>query len=202
MRRIMPIYLVVNTSVSMAARLPEVEHLMTALGDELLYSPVLGDRVRFCLVTFSDTARCALPLADLTEGFEPPRFAVGRETRFAPVFDLLAKLIASDTATHVALGIAFYRPLVVVLTDGVPLDRGWNRSFDRYHRSSHPRLLLVTVGLDPARAEALGADLLASGVRVLDDAPDQPLAAQLKSLLMAQLEQLTTSRLVVRPEDL
>ncbi|MFE2757292.1 hypothetical protein ACFXGA_35375 [Actinosynnema sp. NPDC059335] len=201
MRRVMPIYLAVNSSPSMAGRLPEVGQLLDALADELLYSPLLGERVRLCLVTFSDTARCVLPLSDLTEGFPRPPLTAGRRTLFAPVFDLLGKLIGADASAHVASGITFDRPLVVLITDGVPLDRGWQRSFDRFYQGSHPRTLLVAVGLDPARAHELGGLLLASDVRVLDDTADQPLAAQVRSLLSNHLDALTTSRMIVRPED-
>ncbi|SEB31786.1 Uncharacterized conserved protein YegL, contains vWA domain of TerY type [Amycolatopsis tolypomycina] len=196
MHRIMPMYLVVNTSRSMAGRLVEVRNVLTALADELLESPVLGDRVRVSLVTFAEHARCVLPLSDLTELAEFPALSPGRETRFGPAFQLLARLTSADSATHLAAGMLFDRPLVLLVTDGVPADRGWREAFDHFYRQAHPRIILITVGVEQSQAREILDSVRISGIRMLGDSPDQPLAKQILADLMAYTDELVTSRAI------
>jgi hypothetical protein len=61
-------------------------------------------------VAFADSARCVLPLVDITEVEEFPKLVPGRETRFAPMFDLLTDLTSTDAAAHLASGVFAYRP--------------------------------------------------------------------------------------------
>ncbi|GHG31169.1 MULTISPECIES: vWA domain-containing protein [Amycolatopsis] len=201
MHRIMPLYLVVNTSRSMAARLVEIEHVLTALSDELLESPILGDRVRVCLVTFAESARCVLPLSDLTEVTDFPALSPGRETRFGPAFQLLTRLTGADSAAHLAAGVSFYRPLVLLVTDGVPADRGWREAFDQFYRHAHPRLILITLGVERSQAQQILDAMQVSGMRMLSDSPDQPLAKQILADLMAYTDELVTSRAIRNRDD-
>ncbi|ACZ86516.1 vWA domain-containing protein [Streptosporangium roseum] len=199
MRRVVPIYLVVNTSRSMAGRLVEIEHVLAAFADELLFSPILGDRVRVCVVAFSDSARCVLPLSDLTGIVELPKLVPGRETRFAPMFDLLTSLTDVDASAHLAAGLVYDRPLALLVTDGVPADPGWQRAFDRFYRHAHPRIVLITIGVGAPQAEEMGSAMRVSSTRMLGDAPDQPMVSQIKVALMEHLAPLATSRRIIRP---
>jgi uncharacterized protein YegL len=201
MHRIMPMYLVVNTSRSMAGRLVEIGHVLTALSDELLESPVLGDRVRVSLVTFAENARCVLPLSDLTELTELPALTPGRETRFGPVFQLLGRLTGADSAAHLAAGVSFYRPLVLLVTDGVPTDRGWREAFNQFYRQVHPRIMLITLGVERSQAREILDSMQISGMRMLSDSPDQPLAKQILADLMAYTDELVTSRVIRNRDD-
>ncbi|MGN9784547.1 vWA domain-containing protein [Nonomuraea sp. ZG12] len=201
MRRVMPIYLVINTSRSMAGRLVEFEHALAAIADELLYSPLLGDRVRVCAVAFADSARCVLPLVDITEVEEFPKLVPGRETRFAPMFDLLTDLTNTDAAAHMASGVFAYRPLVLLVTDGAPADPGWERAFARFYRHAHPNIVLFTIGLRDSQAEEMGGAMRATFIRALGDAPDQPLMSEICAGLMDHLAPLATSRRLIRPDD-
>ncbi|HUR08989.1 MAG TPA: VWA domain-containing protein [Nonomuraea sp.] len=201
MRRIVPIYLAINTSPSMASKLPEIEHAIVAFADELLYSPILGDRVRVSLVAFADRARCLLRLTDLTERTELPTLVAGYETRFAPLFDLLATLTKEDAYAHTASGIAYSRPLVLLVTDGVPTDPGWEKAFNRFYRTAHPRITLITIGLEKAQAEEMGVIVRSPHTLMLGDAPDQPLVHQIKALLMKHVAPLVTSRQISRPQE-
>lgn len=196
MRRVMPIYLVINTSRSMAGRLVDFEHVLAALADELLYSPLLGDRVRVCVVAFADRARCVLPLADITEIEEFPKLVPGRETRFAPMFTLLCDLNDADGAAHMASGVFSYRPLVLLVTDGVPADPGWQRAFDKFYRRGHPTTVLIAIGVGRPQAVEMGSAIRASRTYVLGDAPDQPLVNQIKAMVMEHLFSLVTSRAI------
>ncbi|WP_371784355.1 vWA domain-containing protein [Streptosporangium subroseum] len=201
MRRVVPIYLVVNTSRSMAGRLVEIEHVLAAFADELLYSPILGDRVRVCVVAFADSARCVLPLSDLTEIVEFPKLVPGRETLFTPLFILLTRLTDADASAHMASGVVYDRPLVLLVTDGVPADPGWQRAFDRFYRHGHPRIVLITIGVGEPQTREMGAAMRVSSMQMLGDAPDQPLVNQIKATLMDHLAPLVTSRRIIRSVD-
>ncbi|MGW3995838.1 vWA domain-containing protein [Amycolatopsis sp. NPDC004772] len=197
----MPIYLVVNTSPSMAGRLVEIEHVLTAMTDELLESPLLGDRVRVCLVAFAENARCVLPLSDLTEVTGLPALSPGRETRFGPAFQLLTRLTDADAAAHLAAGVSFHRPLVLLVTDGVPADRGWREALNEFYRHAHPRVILITVGVERSQAQHILDAMQVSGMRLLSDSPDQPLAKQILADLLSYTDQLVTSRAIRHRDD-
>ena len=200
MRRVVPVYLVVNTSRTMVSRLDEVSHLLAHLKDLLLYSPLLADRVRVCLVTFADTAQVVLPLGDLTEVDEVPRLSIGRETRFRPVFDLLARLIDIDSASHMAAGAHFERPELFLITDGAPADRDWEKGYDRLYRRAHSTVSPFLVGVDQDQAALMGVALRTSRVHVIND-DDEAWSRTVLTALRERLEPMVTSR-IINTEDL
>ncbi|RCG28233.1 hypothetical protein DQ384_24180 [Sphaerisporangium album] len=199
MHRVVPIYLAINTSPSMARRLVEVEQMLVALTDELLSSPVLGDQVRIGVVSFADTADLVLPLTDLTRLGRMPRIPSGRETRFGPLFELLAKVVGRDLTVHRAMDAEVMRPMVFLLCDGLPTDNGWERSFAKFYGVAHAGVILATIGLDEKETQWLGSALRATAAFSWADERTYSLAARVEEVLLDHASILVTSRVISTP---
>ena len=197
MTRIIPIYLVVNTSNSMTGRLVEVGHLLDAFQDELLCSPMLGDRVRLCVVGFSEFAQIVLPLSDLTEIATLPKLPASQGVRFAPMFDLLTRRTASDVLANISAGNSVDWPMVLIITDCIPNDYGWERAYEALYRSSRPRMLLFITESEKIDDETLldlEEILSLSALQVLAADKDNSLTGWILDTLMEYVDGLTLSK--------
>lgn len=139
---ILPFYLVADVSYSMTLQsspdkdspLKAANDMALVVKDALDESPLLKDKVRFCLIDFSDDARIQIPLCDLSERSvnELPTLEARGGTSYAAAFRLLRATIEADAAQMHADGHKLHRPAVFFLTDGEPTDlvAEWKAAFD------------------------------------------------------------------------
>lgn len=133
---VFPFYLCLDVSQSMAGEpIAQVNAELPALLRSVGQDPAVAEVVRFSIVTFSDTARTVLPLADLAlvEGI-PPVEVEGR-TSYAAAFDHLRRVIEADYHAGRTAGERWYRPAVLFVSDGRPTDT------DERWRDAHRRLV-------------------------------------------------------------
>jgi uncharacterized protein YegL len=201
MHRVVPIYLAINSSPSMSSRLAEVEQMLVAFTEELRSSPILGDQVRVGVVSFADTAELVLPLTDLTALRRMPRIPSGRETRFAPLFDLLGKVIDRDLAVQRAMDTEVVRPLVFLVCDGLPADTSWERSFARFYSVAHASIVLATIGLNGEMTGSLQRALQAGSAYSWADERTYSLAARIVDVLLEHTSTLVTSKIISRGQQ-
>jgi uncharacterized protein YegL len=120
--------------------------------------PVIADRVRFGLVSFSGEAEVALPLCDVGLLDDIPTLAPRGLTSYGAAFELMRTTIESDVAQLVADGYRVFRPTVFFLTDGRPTDaaRDWRSALRRMIDPDFPhRPNVVAFGLGDAPSEIL-----------------------------------------------
>ncbi|MDG4773546.1 VWA domain-containing protein [Solwaraspora sp. WMMD792] len=151
---LLPFYLVVDVSVSMAAdgKLEAVNEIVPALVDALALHPVVAARVRFGLIDFSDHAEVRLPLGDLlAPGLVAPALAVRGGTCYESAFTTTRDEIESDMARFAASGESTHRPTVWFISDGRPTDlrSAWRAAFAEL-TSSGARPSVVACGVDEA----------------------------------------------------
>jgi uncharacterized protein YegL len=131
--KLLPFYLVVDVSASMSgAKLDAANRILPRVLDALADAPILGDKVRFGLVDFSDDARVVLPLCDLLErDVTLPTLTTRGATSYGAAFRLLRAEIESNVKQLKADGFAVHRPAVFFLSDGAPTDResDWGPAF-------------------------------------------------------------------------
>jgi uncharacterized protein YegL len=150
-QRVLPMYIAVDTSSSMAGSwLEAVQQAIVEFTVELLSDPLLGETVRVGLIAFNDDAEVVLPLSDLTELRRLPRLHSRGRTQFGPVFRLLARVVERDHRVLLAGDTSTYAPFVFFITDGMPTDRGWERSYAEFRDRTRAQLVLVAIGLDAA----------------------------------------------------
>lgn len=133
---VFPFYLCLDVSQSMAGDpIARVNDELPRVRANIGQDPAVAEVIRFGIVTFSDTARTVLPLADLALVSEMPAVAVEGRTSYASAFDHLRRVIESDYHAGRSAGERWYRPAVLFVSDGRPTDT------DEHWREAHGRLV-------------------------------------------------------------
>lgn len=132
---LLPFYALCDVSASMrdGARIDALNDAVGATCDAAAMNPVVADRIRFGVVTFSAEAEVALPLCDLGLLDGVPALVARGLTSYAAGFSFLRGTIEADVAQLVADGFRVFRPAVFFLTDGRPTDPGhaWRTALAR-----------------------------------------------------------------------
>lgn len=143
-KQLLPFYVLADVSYSMTQVQPSLDgppssaldalnKIVLSVKDSLDMNPILGDKIRFSLIDFSDDAQTQIPLCDLMQvkvGDIPQLNARGG-TSFAAAFRALRQQIDSDIRQLKADGHKVHRPAVFFLTDGEPTDPDgdWQSAF-------------------------------------------------------------------------
>jgi uncharacterized protein YegL len=115
---VLPVYLLIDASFSVAADLKLMNESVQGLIDGLAANPVIADSVYLTVVSFSDTAEINYSGFIQGASFTPVQARGG--TSFSQALKLLHRSIGSDVHNFKTEGLRVYRPLVYLLTDGVP----------------------------------------------------------------------------------
>jgi uncharacterized protein YegL len=128
---ILPFYLVADVSASMRGeKLDALNKVTPSVVDSLSTEPILADKVRFGVISFSDTAEVELPLCDLLEGnLALPQLSARGRTSYGAAFTRLRSEITDDVAALKADGYQVHRPVAFFISDGEPTDSGWDAAF-------------------------------------------------------------------------
>ncbi|MFI6162873.1 VWA domain-containing protein [Micromonospora haikouensis] len=198
MQRVLPLYLAVDTSASMYSGVEAVQQALIQLVDELLSSPALGEQVRVGIVTFSDDAELVLPLTDMTELRSLPRLHARGVTAYGPLFHRLARIVERDLRALRARDTLVFRPFVFLITDGLPVDGGWERAFQEFDRRTRARLVVIAIGLRDEFAEVLQW-LRPVAVHRWYDTDDELLGTRIFTVVSNFARSLTTSVMLEPP---
>jgi uncharacterized protein YegL len=168
---VLPFYVVADVSYSMTQApqnagpdgrtpLDALNTLVPALKDAIDENPILGDKVRFSLIDFSDDATTQIPLCDLSkiQTADIPALVARGGTSFVAAFTALRRQIDSDTRQLKADGNKVHRPAVFFLTDGEPTDQDsdWQRAFaDLTDPSFKARPNMIPFGVGEAKKAVL-----------------------------------------------
>ncbi|MGB2571672.1 vWA domain-containing protein [Micromonospora citrea] len=193
-QRVLPIYLAVDTSASTATgnRLEAVQQALIQLVDELLSSPALGDQVRVGIVAFADHAELVLPLTDLTALPSLPRLYAHGATRYGPLFHRLGRVIDHDLRVLRSQDTSVMRPFVFLVTDGVPVDRDWERAFQDFDRRAKAQIVVIAIDVGAEGSETWQR-LRPVAVYEWDDHHEDVLATRIFGVVSDFARTLTTS---------
>ena len=121
---VLPFYILCDESGSMDANggIDAVNNGLPELHAAIAGDPLVSDKCRIGLITFSDIAEELLPLSNLSDVQAMPGCAAKGMTNYGEAFNLLRVVIARDIANMKSQGIQVYRPAVFFITDGDPTD--------------------------------------------------------------------------------
>lgn len=164
---VLPFYVVADVSYSMTQSidgqrtpLEALNTVIPAVKDALDENPILGDKVRFAFLDFSDDAQTKIPLCDLMkiESAQIPVLAPRGGTSFVAAFRAVQSQIDHDVRQLRADGHKLHRPAVFFLTDGEPTDaeQDWKAAFAALTDASFkPRPNVIPFGVGEAKKSIL-----------------------------------------------
>src|SRR5262249_17405993 len=146
----LPCVLLLDTSGSMDGRpIEELNAGLLAYRDAVLTDPLATKRVEVALVTFGGTVRV---LSDFTpiHAFFPPRLEASGETPMGAAIQQGLELLRQRKEAYRSHGIAYFRPWLFLITDGVPTD-DWKAVPEQVRQGEDTKALsFFTVGVGSA----------------------------------------------------
>jgi uncharacterized protein YegL len=125
---VMPFYLLCDVSFSMYREMQTLNDGVRRLRQAIVAEPIVDDVAQVCVMTFSDTTKTVVPMGPMSES-EIPHLEAENATNYGAAFRALAKAIDQDSARLKEQGHRVYRPCTFFLTDGVPTDADWHKTF-------------------------------------------------------------------------
>ena len=160
-RQILPFYFVCEESESMGSLggIAAMNGLLPDLHAEIASNPLVADKCRIGLITFSDTAEELMSLTKLSDVVAMPGMQARGVTNYGSVFDLLKQVIVRDIANLKSQGFEVFRPAVFFITDGEPTDDpAWENSYrslmDKATFRQYPNI--IAFGVHGANASVIG----------------------------------------------
>jgi uncharacterized protein YegL len=176
---VVPVYIVCDESASMEpiGGIAAINRALSDLHAGIASDPFVSDMWHFGLITFSDTAEELMSLTKLNDVVAMPGLQARGMTNYRPVFDLLKQVISRDIANLKSQGCEVFRPLVLFLTSGDPVDNPeWKDPYrllmDKWTFRQYPNI--IAIGFDGAQEQVI-AEVGSLAAMIVDDPTDGPL---------------------------
>lgn len=149
-----PVMLLLDTSGSMQGdAIEQLNAGIKQLRDELLQDPLAAKRVEIAIVTFGPV-KLATPFATV-DAFNPPKLSASGGTPLGEAIVTGIDHLKDRKREYRTAGIPYYRPWIMVITDGSPTD-DWTRAArlvaEGEERKSHS---FFAVGVENADMDTL-----------------------------------------------
>lgn len=144
--RVFPIFLLIDVSESMAGdALIQLESGMRRITADLMQDPYALETASISVIAFAGRARTLVPLAELMD-FVPPHLPVGGGTALGGALIHLMDEIDRRVKTSTPEQKGDWKPLVFLMTDGVPTDNV-EPALKRWREKYAHRVALVAVSI-------------------------------------------------------
>lgn len=159
--QILPFYIVCDESGSMDATggIAQINASLPDLHAAIASDPLVSDKCRVGLITFSDTAEELMSLTKLSDVIHMPGLQARGLTNYGSVFDLLRTVIQRDIANLKSQGYSVLRPAVFFITDGEPTDeQTWEMNYrSLVDKSLNPQAPnIIAFGIHGADGSTIG----------------------------------------------
>jgi uncharacterized protein YegL len=143
----LPVYLVLDTSMSMVPHLRVLRESLVDLHYALLDNPLTAELVSLSIITFN--AEMIQEMTDISEMVALRRFVADGSTHYGQVFDLVSERIDLDLPKLSSRGRICLRPIVFLVTYDEPADLNWEVAFARLVRKAgngRPHVVAFGIG--------------------------------------------------------
>jgi uncharacterized protein YegL len=197
----LPAYLVLDTSGSMKRYEELLNSTLLNIYDTLFTSPQTSEFIHLSVISFNTQAHLVTPMTDIEELQSLPTVTCEGLTNLGPMMQLLRTRITDDVRALSEAGTQVLRPVVFLLTDGVPTDQpagSWQQDLDELRNPAwrlYPHI--ITYGFGAAseavlqKISTVAAFVAEEGVQNTSDALSAALTSLLNSLVAsARVRQL------------
>ncbi|UYQ63749.1 vWA domain-containing protein [Streptomyces peucetius] len=168
----LPTYLVLDTSGSMKRHEQLLNATLLKIYDTLYTSPQLSEFIHLSVISFNTQPHVVTAMTDIETLETLPTVSCEGLTNVGPMLELVRARITEDVRTLSEAGTEVLRPVVFLLTDGIPTDepRGaWKRDLDALQdRSWKPRPNIITYGFGDA-SEAVLSTIATAAAYIAED---------------------------------
>jgi len=120
--RKLPVYVLLDTSGSMMGEpIEAVKNGVQVMISSLRQNPQAIETAFLSIITFNSTAQQVVPLTDLSS-FQPPDIQAGGTTAMGEALELVSTCIDNEVASTTAESKGDWKPLIFIMTDGIPTD--------------------------------------------------------------------------------
>ena len=171
MRRL-PVYLLLDTSGSMMGEpIEAVKNGVQVMISSLRQNPQAIETAYLSIITFDSTAKQIVPLTDLAS-FQIPDIQATGTTALGEALDLVSNCIDKEVAKTTIDSKGDWKPLVFIMTDGIPTDN-INRGIDELKKRRTAYIVACAAG---SRADTNTLKQITDNVVSLDTADTQSIA--------------------------
>jgi uncharacterized protein YegL len=153
-----PFYIICDESQSMeGSKLDACNKALPEIHKAIASDPIVNDKVRIGVISFSDSAEVLLPLSKMTDVVGFPGLVVKGGTNYGSAFTCLKQTIQDDlTALKAQNEVRVNRPIVFFISDGEPTDTNWQAAHaavadKNWSFSPH----IIAFGVGGAQAETI-----------------------------------------------
>ena len=146
MARSLPVYLLLDISGSMAgAPIQAVDQGLGDFVDSVAGEPQALETMRVSLITFDSSATQLVPMCDAMDFSVPPLKAGGR-TSLGAALKLAKDRAEIEVKKNSPQTQGDWRPLVFIMTDGVPTDDNWQEGLNEFKKYPWGKVVACAAG--------------------------------------------------------
>jgi len=155
--QVLPFYIVCDESLSMeGAKLDAVNQGLPKLHQAVASDPIVNDKVRVGVISFSDTAEELVPLTKLSDLQQMPGLVSKGSTSYTAAFTVAKSAIDRDVANLKSNGFQVLRPVIFFISDGEPTSPDWPTAHAALTGESNPyRPHILSFGITGAVGQVI-----------------------------------------------
>jgi uncharacterized protein YegL len=124
--QVLPFYILCDESASMdGVKLDAVNQGLPNIHAAVSADPIVNDKVRVGVISFSDTAEELVPLTKLGDLTQMPGLVSKGGTSYTAAFKVAKSAIDRDVANLKSSGLQVLRPVIFFISDGEPTSPDW-----------------------------------------------------------------------------
>lgn len=165
--RMLPVYFVIDVSESMIGdTMRQLDEGLAKLSDTLKTIPEALETAQVSIIAFAGKAKVITPMVEVANLY-PPRLPIGGGTSLGAALELLMERIDHDVTPTTPDRKGDWKPIVFLLTDGVPTDNP-SVAITRWKETYMRKASLVSISVG-GRADLKGLRDISDKTMILND---------------------------------